>query len=119
MDLLTFGSDDEGFSIGRGTAAGTLSVRVWGFWTDDTAGKLVGSVIAACGSAECTALTIDAGDLKPLRDAGQEALGALFAALPAYKVRRIVVTAAGALTRLQLLRIIKERATPNLVQFGA
>jgi hypothetical protein len=34
-----------------------------------------------------------------------------------YNVRRVLLTAAGPLTRLQLLRIAKERAPHNLVQF--
>jgi hypothetical protein len=115
----TFGTGEEGFAVGADENAGTIHVRMWGFWTAETADHFAGIVIAACVSAHVSIVTIDAADLKPLRDVGQDAVGAVLAAVPAHNVRRVLVTRAGALTRLQLLRIAKERAVPGLVEFVA
>ena len=118
MEARTFGSEEEGFAVGPGAATGTLHIRMWGFWSVETAEKFAGVVLAACASGSGSVITIDAAALKPLRDAGQRAVGGLLAALPTYKVKRVIVTQAGALTRLQLLRLVKEVASQDLVLFG-
>src|SRR5271166_1563362 len=107
MGTQTFGTDEQGFAVGADDPAGTIHVRMWGFWTTETADRFAGVVIGACASARVSVVTIDAAELKPLRDVGQDAVGAVFAAMPAYNVRRVLVTRAGALTRLQLLRLVK------------
>jgi hypothetical protein len=117
MRRQTFGTVEEGFELGIGDDAQALHIRMWGFWTLETASRFSGVVIGACASARVSTVTIDAAELKPLRDVGQDAFGGMLAALPAYKVQRVLLTAAGPLTRLQLLRIAKERSQGNLVQY--
>jgi hypothetical protein len=116
METQTFGTADEGFEL-RADEAQTMHIRMWGFWSAGTANLFSGAVIGACASAGVSTLTIDAEALKPLRDVGQDAFGAMLAAVGAYKVKRVRVAAAGPLTRLQLLRIAKERVNDKLIQF--
>jgi hypothetical protein len=117
MAKETFGSQEEGFDVSAGDGAREVHVRAWGFWSAELSARFSGAVIGACASTLVPVVTIDATDLKPMRDAGQEAFGTLLAALPIYRVKRVVVTTAGALTKLQLLRIAKERSSGDLVQF--
>src|SRR5258708_6204832 len=113
----TFGTDAEGFAVGTGEGASSVQVRVWGFWSPDLAARFVGAVTSACASFPVPRMTIDATDLRPQRDAGQDALATLMAALPALRITRVVVTTASPLTKLQMMRFVKERALKHLVEF--
>ncbi len=117
MNNESVGTDAEGFDVSTSGAGQTVHVRTWGFWGEDVAARFSGVVVGACASARAPVVTIDARDLKPLREAGQDAFGAMLAALPVYRVQRVVVTTAAALIKLQLLRIAKEHSIGNLVQF--
>jgi hypothetical protein len=55
--------------------------------------------------------------LKPMRDEGQEGFGSLMAALSVLDVSRATVVTSSPLTRLQLLRIAREKAAKDLVRF--
>jgi hypothetical protein len=117
METQTFGTGDEGFELRPSGEAQTMHIRMWGFWSTETANLFSSAVIGACASERVSTLTIDAEALKPLRDVGQVAFGSMLAAVAAYKVKRVQVAAAGPLTRLQLLRIAKERLNDKLIQF--
>jgi hypothetical protein len=113
----TFGTDAEGFAVGMSEDASSVQVRVWGFWSSDLAARFVGAVTSACSSFAVPRMILDATELKPQRDAGQEALAALMATLSALRITRVVVMTASPLTRLQLMRIVKERGIKHLVPF--
>jgi hypothetical protein len=115
--MQTFGSETEGFAVGLSDGARAIHVRVWGFWSAELATRFVSAVVAECSNHRIPLMTIDATELRPQRDAGQDALGALMSALPALGVTRARVTTASPLTRLQILRISKERAVKDLIQF--
>jgi hypothetical protein len=117
MARETFGTAAEGFDVSAGDGAQEVHIKAWGFWSSEVAARFSGVVIGVCASALVPLVRIDATELKPMRDAGQEAFGTLLAALPLYRVKRVVVTTGGALTKLQLLRIAKERSTGTLVEF--
>jgi hypothetical protein len=109
---------DEGFEIELDEKARAVCVRAWGFWSSELASRFAQSVIDACRVGQgATALVMDARGLKPQRESGQEAFGLLIAALPGLGIVRASVTTDSSLTRLQLLRITKERAVKNLVEF--
>jgi hypothetical protein len=112
----TFGTDDQGFEVGAVDSAQTIHVRMWGFWNADTASRFADVVHEACSAGGVSFVAIDATELKPMRDVARDAFGSMLAGLPTYKVRRVLL-AAGPLTRLQLLRIAKERAEDDLVRF--
>jgi hypothetical protein len=113
----TFGTDEQGFEVGVADSAQTIHVKMWGFWTPETASRFSETVLGACATGGVSFVAIDATDLKPMRDIAQEAFGSVLAGLPAYKVRRVLVATASPLTRLQLLRIAKERAENEFVRF--
>jgi hypothetical protein len=119
MGSQRFGTSEEGFELGIGDDARVLHIRMWGFWSIETSRHFSSVVIGACASMQVSTVTIDAANLKPLRDVGQDAFGSVLASLPMYKVCRVLLTAAGPLTRLQLLRIAKERAHSDLLQVAS
>lgn len=112
------GDDDSGFSVEVDVPARAVQVTGWGFWGVDVAGAFLPAVSSVWqGSVGLTHLVMDMARLKPLRDEGQEAVGALFASLTALGVRRASVSTGSHLTKLQLLRIAKEHAPKNVVEF--
>jgi hypothetical protein len=116
--MQTFGTEAEGFAVGPSEGAQAIHVRVWGFWSAELASRFVSAVGAECSRLRLTLMTMDATQLKPQREAGQEALGALMGALPALGITRVRVITTSPLTRLQILRISKERAIKDLIEFG-
>lgn len=109
---------EEGFEVLFDPEAGAVSVRAWGFWSPELASKFAHTVIDACrANRELTSLRIDARGLRPQREAGEHALGVMMAALPGLGIARATVTTDSPLTRLQLLRIAKEREVKNLFEF--
>ncbi len=119
MGKETFGTDEQGFDVSVGDGTPAVHVRAWGFWSVEVAERFSRSVLAALASARPSLVTIDAANLKPLRDVGQDAFGTVLGALTAYRIQRVVVTGSGALTKLQLRRIAKEHANGALVEFAA
>lgn len=111
-----FGDPAGGFK----TVVDQRSVRIvaWGFWSVAVAGEFHRAVLTACTSApEISSLHFDMTLLKPMRDEGQEGFGNLMGALPALEVSRVTILVSSPLTRLQLLRIAREKAPKDLVQF--
>jgi hypothetical protein len=110
------GDASDGFEVEVNDWAHTLYARAWGFWGAQLAAKFAPAVMEACQAGRTlTSFTLDARGLKPQREPGQEAIGALFAALRALGILRATVSTDSSLTRLQLLRIVQERAVKDLV----
>lgn len=109
---------EEGFEVSPDQAARAISVRAWGFWSSELASRFAQAVIDACRAhRDLTSLIIDARGLRPQREAGEQALGSMMAALPRLGIARAQVTTDSPLTRLQLLRIAKEREVKSLFEF--
>ena len=118
LSMESFGTEAEGFALEFDNEARVASLRIWGFWDDRLAAMFGKTVIDSCrGVIGKYSMMVDATELKPQRDAGQEAIGAVLAALPRLGFVRAVVKSGNALTRLQFLRIAKERNLKNLAQF--
>jgi hypothetical protein len=114
-----FGNDEEGFEVNLDEVTGTLRVRAWGFWGQEVASQFVSKVLDACRPPHrVSQVIVDALGLKPQREAGQEAFGTVVASLPALGVSRASVTTDSPLTKLQLLRITKERVQTHSVEFN-
>jgi hypothetical protein len=113
------GNEEEGFEVNvHEAAAATIRVRAWGFWSQETAGLFVSTVVEACRPpGRIARIIIDALGLKPQREVGQEAFGLVVASLRSLGVTQVSVTTDSPLTKLQLLRISKERAQPNSIEF--
>jgi hypothetical protein len=60
---------------------------------------------------------MDVRQLKPMREEGQDGFGEFLAELGTLGVERVSVLTASHLTKLQLLRIVKERAPADSVKF--
>lgn len=118
MAIQTFGTELGGFSIVLHEATRSVRLSAWGFWSLDVSEVFAKSVIEACTSAgRGLHLVLEATELKPQRDQGQEALGALIGALPRLGVSQLTIATGNALTRLQLLRIANASPGKALVRF--
>ena len=96
----------------------TLSVEAWGFWPKDVAAQFGPRVYEAChAAAGIRKLEFDMTRLKPMRDEGQEGFARIMAALGELPLEEVVVTTSSQLTKLQLLRIARERAPKDIVRF--
>ena len=96
---------------------GVVKVRVWGFWSVEIASVFAKSVIDVCRSGDLPrGVTVDAEELKPLRDEGQAALLAMFDAAAAMGIEHASVVTSSPLTRLMLARIVKTTATKGFVK---
>ena len=98
---------------------GTLYVKAWGFWSKDVAeqfGPAVENIFRATPGLR--KLELDMADLKPMRDEGQESFGRIMSALAELPKLEVVVTTSSPLTKLQLLRIVRERAPNGAVRFA-
>jgi hypothetical protein len=113
-----FGNDDSGFSITNEEVA-HVRVEGWGFWDPDVAADFERATLEACREAQRPLqLELDMTRLRPQRDEGQAAFKRLLAALTALGAERAVVRAASALTKMQLMRIVRENTPKGLVEFS-
>jgi hypothetical protein len=116
--MQRLGNQDDGFEVELHKETHAIRVKAWGFWSAELASKFLPTVVEACqGRVGPLSLLMDARGLKPQREPGQEALAMLMAALPGLGVTGGNVMTDSSLTRLQLLRLAKERSAMNLVQF--
>jgi hypothetical protein len=115
--VTVHGNDIDGFVVTATPATRTVHVRLWGFWPVEVAVQFVPSVAAACQEmGGVNRLEVDANELKPLREEGQIAFGGLLAQLPLLKVAHASISTTNALTRLQLMRLVKQSPAKGLVQ---
>ena len=117
-EMVRRGSEEEGFTVRFDEESGAIHVRAWGFWSPETAAQFAPTVIDTCRSSQHRkSLVLDVAGLRPQREFGQLAFGALMTALPELGVLRASVTADSSLTRLQLLRIATECGVRRMVHF--
>jgi hypothetical protein len=107
--MQTVGSDDAGFSVQFDELAKRLRVVGWGFWDVEVAGAFDRVVLEACrGRPPGFELSIDMRELKPMRDEGQAAFSKVVRMSEALGVSQTTVITTSHLTKLQLLRIVRE-----------
>jgi hypothetical protein len=108
--MMRFGTDESGFSI----ETSPLGARVlaWGFWDAAIAVAFPAAVLDALGARGGQQLLVDATQLKPQGDDGQAAFRRLVEATSKLKLRAEVVVT-NAITKLQLVRILREVGSGN------
>lgn len=110
------GDSEGGFSTRFNM--GALRVQAWGFWPREVAEKFGPAVCNACQMAPgIRKLEFNMTRLKPMRDEGQEGFGRIMNALQELPVSEVVVMTSSQLTKLQLLRIAREKAPQDIVRF--
>ncbi|MCC6872966.1 MAG: hypothetical protein IT378_01555 [Sandaracinaceae bacterium] len=112
------GDTEAGFSVELDEATRTVTVRGWGFWNADVALAFATAVLGACRRGRATGLVFETSELRPQREEGQEAIATMLAGLGLAGVARVSVVTRNPLTRLQILRIVKERNLKDLVQLS-
>lgn len=113
--MSTHGDSDQGFTV-ESESEGLL-VTTWGFWSVDFVREFLPAVLGALDSrGKGSALLIDLKQLRPLRDEGQAAFRTLMTRALAEGVARIELRGASALTKLQMLRLIRELGAPEKIR---
>ena len=108
--MQRIGDDTTGFTV-EVASPGSIRVAAWGFWSIDVALAFANAVSDAVrGQPRGATLRIDMSRLKPMREQGQQAFGALMRALRELGVTQTQVVTANPLTKLQLVRLASESA---------
>ncbi|HEU5073410.1 MAG TPA: hypothetical protein VFU02_04545 [Polyangiaceae bacterium] len=111
------GDPAGGFSVQSDVASAEVQVKAWGFWSVEVASSFQTLVLEACTPLTFKRLVLDFRALKPMRDEGQQGVSALMAALPKLGIERATLITSSQLTKLQLLRIVRETAAKDRVDF--
>jgi hypothetical protein len=105
--LKKFGNEREGFSIER--RSDCIVVSAHGFWSANFADQFVPAVVPALlEDGRGTRLTLELAALRPLRNEGQAAFKSLIVQALAAGTTDLLILAPSALTKLQMLRIVRE-----------
>ena len=111
------GTDEAGFGVSFDAPARTMRVEAWGFWSAEVCGVFGRSLIGASRkSVGVRRVELETTRLKPLREEGESAWALVLSALSGVGIEAIIVRTNG-LTKLQLLRIARQSASKDLVQF--
>jgi hypothetical protein len=111
------GDATGGFSVNSDVGSAELQIKAWGFWSVEAARAFHTTVLDACTPLSCKRLQLDFRALKPMREEGQQGVSAVMAALPRLGIERATVITSSQLTKLQLLRIVRETAAKDRVEF--
>jgi hypothetical protein len=114
------GDQESGFSADYDTSSQTVCVRAWGFWGADIASSFVRSVAAECSAAtRPIRLLVDVTRLLPQRNEGQAAFGDLMTSVTMHGDASVGVVFSNTITKMQLLRLAKERGVRNWAYFSS
>lgn len=117
--MIKVGDDVAGFSIVPEVGDLVLRVVGHGFWNADVARSFGLRVQEALLKyPHVTQLVFDFRSLKPLRDEGQEGFSQVLVALRSASPPEVSVLTSSPLTKLQLLRIVKESGCSGWVEFS-
>ena len=111
MTVELVGDKNAGFSTDPDPQASVIRVRGWGFWSAELGVAFGGKVFAACRNLEGGLLLLDFGDLKPMRDEGQESLRTVFTGLPQF---RFSIATKNHLLKLQCMRLATAQAVKHI-----
>jgi hypothetical protein len=106
-----------GFSVESDVGSAEVQVKGWGFWSVEVATAFRTTILDACTPPTLKRLVLDLRALKPMRDEGQQGVSAVVAALPRLGIERATVITSSPLTKLQLLRIVRESQAKDRVDF--
>jgi hypothetical protein len=112
------GNAEAGFSVEHDHPTNTVRVEAWGFWRPDVANVFVGTVTNDCFARTYVRVLIDATRLVPQREEGQAAWGELMALLHTPTVQTVAVVVSSTITKMQLLRLAKDRGVHGWVYFS-
>jgi hypothetical protein len=102
-----YGSQAAGFRLTN--TATEFRLEGWGYWTPEVIATFrKHAPIAAWKLSALGAFVFDAKQMRPLSIDGQEALRELFRALSAVPFAKGSVLTENALTRMQLIRLVRE-----------
>ncbi len=119
-DVRSFGDTEAGFSTEHDASARVVRVRTWGFWRLEVATLFARNVATDCRAAGLPlGLLIDVIQLLPQRDEGQAAFGELMTVARGLGLRGTVVVGSNIITKMQLLRIAKERGVRDWSYFAS
>jgi hypothetical protein len=119
MAGVRVGNDDAGFFLSVDADSSALQIVGFGFWSRETAIAFFPAVRDALNvHPRVTRLVFDYRNLKPLRDEGQDGFRQVLIALRTMLLPTALVLTSSPLTRLQLLRIVKESGCSDLVEFA-
>ena len=105
------GDDTAGFSVDL-PGGPSIVVKGWGFWRREVAAPFAGRVVEVCRSQPRGAsLRLDLGELKPMREEGQQSFRDLLRSVPGLGLSRVLVITGNPLTRMQLTRLATDTGT--------
>lgn len=114
----TVGDDSAGFYVERDDAAKLVRVVAWGFWSVTVATPFSRLIIESCRAVPAgSSLLLDLSQLKPMRDEGQAAFSIALTMLRGMGWGPISLVTTSHLTKLQLMRIIKQAWPTAAVEF--
>jgi len=117
-DVRSFGDAQSGFSVEHDAVALVVRVRAWGFWGLEVATLFARAVVDECRAVgEPVGLLLDVTRLLPQREEGQTAFGELIVGLRTIVPKRVVVVVSSTITKMQLLRIAKDRGVRDWLYF--
>lgn len=112
------GDEVAGFSVSLEVGDSALRIVGYGFWAAETAQNFFPSVRdALLARPNVSRVVFDFRTLKPLRDEGQQGFLQLLVALRGLTHPNVCVLTSSPLTKLQLLRIVKESGCSNWIEF--
>jgi hypothetical protein len=112
------GDATAGFSAVFDAELGLVRVCGWGFWTPTVSSSFASAVTEVCkASPRGASLLLDMTQLKPLREEGQQAFGALLGLLRGLGIGKTTIATTSHLTRLQLIRLVAEHGVKSSIQF--
>lgn len=117
--MIRVGDEIAGFSITAETGDLVLKVVGHGFWDVDVARSFCPRIRDAIISyPRLTRLVFDFRGLKPLRDEGQAGFAQVLSILRSSAPPQVSVLTSSPLTKLQLLRIVKENGGGDWIAFN-
>lgn len=106
-DVSSTDTDAGGFRIA--VAPTLLSVYAWGYWPPEVAEAFTREATAIGQKLmRVSAFVLDAAEMKPQGAEGQDALRVLFKALAAMNVAKGTLIANNLITKMQLVRLLRE-----------
>ncbi len=118
MAVTRVGDEIAGFSVSPEVGDSALRIVGQGFWTLEIAKDFFPRIQdALVAHPNVSRVVFDFRALKPLRDEGQQGFQQVLAALRGLTHTHVCVQTASPLTKLQLLRIVKESGCSAWVEF--
>ncbi|HEX2734407.1 MAG TPA: hypothetical protein VHM70_22515 [Polyangiaceae bacterium] len=116
--MIKVDEEGAGFSATLAPEEHVLRIVGYGFWSVDLAQRFSPMVRDAMRTAgNVSRLIFDFRDLKPLRDEGQRGFADVLTTLRALPNLHVLVLTSSPLTKLQLLRIVKEASYVGRIDF--